>query len=86
VILAAPAQQAELIKFTQMSGSVTLVLRSPEDCTTKPTEPGLYCPAIVTTGITLKRAVDDFGVLPPQVVQVIVPSPLPGTVRRTPAP
>jgi len=82
VILAAQAQQAELIKFTQMSGSITLVLRSSEDCTTKPTEPGLFCPAIATTGITLRRAVDDYGVLPPQVVQVVVPSPLPGTAPR----
>ena len=82
VIIAAPAQQAELIKFSQMSGSITLVLRSPEDCTTQPTEPGLFCPAIATTGITLRRAVDDYGVLPPQVVQVILPSPLPGTAPR----
>ena len=56
VIIAAPAQEAELIKFTQMSGSITLVLRSAEDCTTKPTEPGLYCPVIATTGVTLRRA------------------------------
>jgi Flp pilus assembly protein CpaB len=92
VILAATPQQAELIKFTQMSGSITLVLRSPEDCTTEPgasaepsaspTEPGQYCPVIATTGVTLRRAVDDNGVLPPQVVQVLVPSPLPGTVVR----
>jgi len=99
VILAATPQQAELIKFTQMSGSITLVLRSPEDCTTEPgasaepsastapTEPGQYCPIIATTGVTLRRAVDDNGVLPPQVVQVLVPSPLPGSVvRRSPAP
>ncbi len=82
VIIAAPAQEAELIKFTQMSGSITLVLRSAEDCTTKPTEPGLYCPVIATTGVTLRRLVDDRGVLPPQVVQVILPSPLPGTAPR----
>jgi pilus assembly protein CpaB len=96
VVLAATAQQAELIKFSQMSGSITLVLRSPEDCTTQPgasaepsasptatpTEPGQYCPVIATTGITLRRAVDDNGVLPPQVVQVVLPSPLPGTTRR----
>lgn len=96
VILAATPQQAELIKFTQMSGSLTLVLRSPEDCTTQPgasaepsaspaatpAEPGQYCPIIATTGVTLRRAVDDNGVLPPQIVQVIMPSPLPGSVTR----
>jgi pilus assembly protein CpaB len=91
VILSAPAQEAELIKFSQMTGSITLVLRSPDDCTTGPAasaapsaapgEPAQYCPIIPTTGITLRRAVDDFGVLPPQVVQVVVPSPLPGTRR-----
>ena len=99
VILAATPQQAELIKFSQMSGSITLVLRSSEDCTTQQPgasaepstqpslEPGQYCPVIATTGITLRRAVDDYGVLPPQVVQVVLPSPLPGTApRRSPAP
>jgi Flp pilus assembly protein CpaB len=94
VILAATPQQAELIKFSQMSGSITLVLRSAEDCTTQQPgasaepsaqpslEPGQYCPVIATTGITLRRAVDDYGVLPPQVVQVILPPPLPGTAPR----
>jgi pilus assembly protein CpaB len=97
VILSAPAQQAELIKFSQMSGSITLVLRSPDDCvvtqpgaspspsaspSSAPAEPGQYCPIVATTGITLRRIVDDWGVLPPQVVQVVVPSPLPGTGRR----
>jgi len=99
VILAATPQQAELIKFTQMSGSITLVLRSAQDCTTEQPgasaepsaqpslAPGQYCPVIPTTGITLRRAVDDYGVLPPQVVQVVLPSPLPGTApRRSPAP
>jgi hypothetical protein len=31
----------------------------------------------VTTGVTLRRMIDDFGVLPPQVVQVIQPTPYP---------
>ena len=31
MILAVTAQQAEVIKFAQMDGNVTLVLRSPDD-------------------------------------------------------
>ncbi len=35
------------------------------------------CPIIPTTGITLRRLVDDRGVLPPQVIEVIQPTPYP---------
>jgi len=79
VILAVPAQDAEVIKFSQMDGSISLVLRSSTDCTTKPAEGQTYCPVVATTGITLRRLVEDRGVLPPQVVQVVDPTPLPGT-------
>jgi Flp pilus assembly protein CpaB len=76
VILAATAQQVEAIKFAQIDGTISLVLRSAKDCqaadgTASP------CPTIVTTGITLRKLVDDFGVLPPQVIQVIQPTPYP---------
>jgi pilus assembly protein CpaB len=80
VILAVPAQDAEVIKFAQIDGNISLVLRSASDCTTKPADGLTYCPVVATTGITLRRLVDDRGVLPPQVVQVIQPTPLPGTV------
>ncbi len=39
--------------------------------------PVLACPPNITTGITLRRLVDDLGVLPPQVVEVIQPTPYP---------
>ena len=78
VILAVTAQDAEVLKFAQMDGNISLVLRSPRDCTTKPVDGGTYCPVVATTGITLRRLVDDRGVLPPTVVQVIQPTPLPG--------
>jgi len=76
VILAATTQQVEAIKFAQIDGTISLVLRSAKDCqaadhTASP------CPIIVTTGVTLRRMIDDFGVLPPQVVQVIQPTPYP---------
>ena len=35
------------------------------------------CPITITTGVTLRRLVDDLGVLPPQVVEVIQPTPYP---------
>ena len=80
VILAVPAQDAEVVKFSQLDGNISLVLRSAKDCTTKPVDGITYCPVIATTGITLRRLVDDRGVLPPTVVQVIQPTPLPGTI------
>ncbi len=85
VILAVPAQDAEVIKFSQIDGDISLVLRSSADCTTKPVDGVTYCPVVPTTGITLRRLVDDRGVIPPTVVQVIQPTPLPGSVA-TPKP
>ncbi len=79
VILAVPLQDAEVIKFGQLDGSITLVLRSSKDCTTKPADGVTYCPVVATTGITLKRMIDDRAVLPPQVVQVLIPDYIPGT-------
>ncbi len=87
VILSVPTQTAELLKFSQIDGNISLVLRSSEDCTTQPLDGLTYCPTIATTGITLRRMVDDYGVLPPTVVQVIEPTPLPGTVpAKSPKP
>jgi Flp pilus assembly protein CpaB len=76
VILAATAQQVEAIKYSQMDGTISLVLRSSKDCqaadgTASP------CPIVATTGITLRKMIDDYGVLPPQVVEVIEPTPYP---------
>ena len=82
VILAVTPQDAEVLKFAQMDGNLSLVLRSPRDCTTKPIDGGTYCPVVETTGMTLRRLVDDRGVLPPTVVQVIQPTPLPGSVPK----
>ena len=80
LIVSVPTQLAELVKFAQMQGDISIVLRSSEDCTTEPVDGLTYCPTVATTGITLRRVVDDFGVLPPTVVQVVQPTPLPGTV------
>jgi Flp pilus assembly protein CpaB len=76
VILAATPQQAEAIRFAQIDGTIALALRSVDDCKTAEGTAG-PCPIIPTSGITLRRLVDDFGVLPPQVIEAIEPSPYP---------
>jgi Flp pilus assembly protein CpaB len=75
VILAVTTQQAEVIKFAQMDGSVTLTLRSPEDFIDPAT--GDPLPAVVpveTTGIILKTLVDTYGVIPPELVETVLPA------------
>ena len=52
-------QQAELIRFTQLDGNLSLVLRAPGDAEAAP---------VTTTGITLRELVDRFGVLPPRII------------------
>lgn len=77
VIVAVDAQQSEVIKYAQVEGSISLVLRSPDDfrdpTTGLPLDPTLIVPA-TTTGITLKSLVDNYGVLIPQLVEAILPS------------
>ena len=74
VILAVSAQQAEVLKFSQMDGNVTLALRSPNDFVDPVT--GALLPPVTTktTGINLKTLVDSYGVLPPEVVQTVTPT------------
>ncbi len=72
VLLAVTAQQSEVVKYAQAEGCLSLVLRSPKDYvddTGNPTEP----PPDPTTGIILKTLVDEYGVLPPQIVEAILP-------------
>jgi Flp pilus assembly protein CpaB len=59
VILSVTAQQAELVRFAQLDGNLSLAMRSPADAGTSPDE---------TTGITLRELVDRHGVLPPRAV------------------
>jgi Flp pilus assembly protein CpaB len=61
VLLAVSPQQAEVVRFAQLDGNISLVLRSPADA---------GAPQVDTTGITLKQLVDQYGVLPPQPVLV----------------
>ncbi len=76
MILSVTAQQAEIIKFVQMDGNVSLVLRSPEDFidpTTGQPFPDGPVPD-TTTGVILKTLVDTLGVLPPELVETVLPS------------
>ena len=68
VILAVTAQQAEVLRFGQMDGTLTLVLRSPED---------KEAPSDETTGITLRKLVDRWAVIPPQIVETVLPTQKP---------
>ncbi len=74
VILAVTAQQAEVLKFAQMDGNVSLALRSLDDFVDPVTGEPLPPTDAVTTGVTLKVLVDSYGVLPPEVVQTVTPT------------
>jgi Flp pilus assembly protein CpaB len=73
VILAVSAQQAEVIKFAQIDGSISLVLRSPKDFRDETGNPIAPAPA-GTTGVTLRVLVDEYRVLIPQLVETAVPA------------
>jgi pilus assembly protein CpaB len=74
VLLSVTAQQAEVIKFAQMDGQISLVLRSPADFVDANGEPVVSLPP-GTTGIILKTLVDGgYGVLRPELVEAIIPA------------
>jgi len=64
VIVAVLPQQAEIIRFTQLDGNLSIVLRSPDDKESAPD---------ATTGITLAELFTDYGVLKPELLEVIFP-------------
>jgi pilus assembly protein CpaB len=74
VIVAVTAQQAEVLKFAQLDGNVTLALRAHDDFVDPVTGAVLPPVSAVTTGVTLKVLVDSYGVLPPEVVQTVTPA------------
>jgi Flp pilus assembly protein CpaB len=73
VMLAVDAQQSEVIKFAQIDGSISLVLRSPKDFRDEAGNP-IVPPPAGTTGITLRVLVDEYRVLIPQLVETAVPA------------
>jgi Flp pilus assembly protein CpaB len=75
VILSVTTQQAEVIKFAQLDGSITLVLRSPDDFIDPDTgEPIPVVTPVDTTGVILKTLVDGYGVVPPELVEAVLPN------------
>jgi Flp pilus assembly protein CpaB len=74
VILAVTAQQAELIKYAQVDGDISLLLRNSRDFVDENGEPVVSLPA-GTTGVILKTLVDGgYGVLRPELVEAIIPA------------
>jgi pilus assembly protein CpaB len=65
IILAVTPAQAEVMLFARTTGTLDVILRSPLDAGQ----------TAETTGVILKTLVDTYGVLPPELVQVPIPSP-----------
>jgi len=76
VILAVTPQQAEVIKFLQLDGSITVMLRSPKDFVDEAGNP-VIPETVATTGIILKTLITNWGVLPPELVFTVQPAPAP---------
>ena len=76
VALSVDAQQAEVIKFAQMDGDITLILRSGDDFLDPESGQPIDPPPLPdpTTGIILKTLVDRYGVLPPELIETVLPA------------
>jgi pilus assembly protein CpaB len=79
VILAATAEQIEVLKFIQMDANVSLVLRSIKDYQERDPVTGEVIIPVdeITTGVILKTLIDKYGVITPQLIEFIVPTPAP---------
>ena len=66
LILAVTPVQAEVLLFARTTGTLDAILRSPLDAGQ----------TAETTGVILKTLVDVYGILPPEIVQVPIPTPL----------
>jgi pilus assembly protein CpaB len=75
VILGVIPSQAELVKFAQLDGSITLVLRSRKDFVDAAGNP-VFPPPSGTAGVTLKKLTVDFAVPIPELVEAVLPAGL----------
>ncbi len=66
LILSVTPVQAEVLLFARTTGTLDVILRSPADAGQ----------TVDTTGVILKTLVDEYGILPPEIVQVPIPTPL----------
>jgi pilus assembly protein CpaB len=73
VILGVTATQAEIIKFAQLDGSISLVLRSTKDFIDEAGNP-IPAPPSGSEGVTLKILTTDFAVPIPELVEAILPA------------
>ncbi len=73
VIVAVTAQQTEIIKFSQMDGTVTLVLRSADDFRDDAGNP-IVPEETVTSGVILRTLVEEYGVLIPELIETVLPA------------
>ncbi len=73
VILAVTPSQAEVIKFAQLDGSVSLILRSSKDFVDDSGN-AVVTPPSGTEGVTLKKLTTDFAVPIPELVEAILPA------------
>ena len=73
VILGVTPTQAEVIKFSQLDGSISLVLRSSKDFLDDAGNP-IVPPPAATQGVTLKKLTTDFAVPIPELVEAILPA------------
>jgi Flp pilus assembly protein CpaB len=75
VILGVTPTQAEVIKFAQLDGSISLILRSQADFQRDPTTGAIIPPPPSgSEGITLKKLTTDFAVPIPELVEAILPA------------
>ena len=65
--------QAEIIKFSQLDGSITLTLRSAKDFVDANGNPIIPAPS-GSEGITLKKLTTDFAVPIPELVEAVLPA------------
>jgi pilus assembly protein CpaB len=73
VMLGVTASQSEVIKFSQMDGSITLTLRSRADFLDAAGLP-IIPPPGGTEGVTLKKLTEDFAVPIPELVEAVLPA------------
>ena len=66
LVLAVTPAQAEVLLVARTSGTLDAILRPPSDA-------GL---TVDTTGVILKTLVTTYGILPPEIVQVPIPTPI----------
>jgi pilus assembly protein CpaB len=74
VILGVTAPQAEIMKFSQLDGSISLVLRSNADFPRDEAGNIVPPPPAGTNGVTLKILTTDFAVPIPELVEAVLPA------------